>query len=961
MDHAQLQIFVSEAEARLRLIRGSLLISRQDGSAPDLGSQIAPIQVLRQNAARLDLNSVDTVLAELEYVSGQTFPVGQPLSDYDFRTLLDLISYAEAEVVKVQAGADEQVIDLGEFLDNSFEILQIESLLDSAPIVEAEMFEPGPESAPESLFATEIVPESETESAFESEDEFEADEEMLEIFSEEAEELLSNIESNLAILTSAPENREALWEVRRHAHTFKGAAGIIGLKKPSKLAHRIEDLLDHLSQNEIVPSTKILDLIRNATACLRVITKGDTSPAAVTQTAEIYSAFDQVMIELTTAPAEPMPVEVAEEEVVPLPQVQPVVIPVIAAKPAETVDNTPQAPRPIVRVSINRLDELVRIVRDLVVSRSMMEQRIAEFENHLESMARTTRRLQAANARIENDFEASMLGSQVPVSFSQRSPFQDASASLDEAAEFDSLELDRYTDFHQSARELSEATQDCFATITSLEALKDTLEAVFDDQRRLIEETQEKVMQIRLIRFGSIATRIERAVRVTCEEENKHAEIIIENQEVEVDTDLLDSLVEPLMHLIRNAVVHGIEPADTRRLVGKPDAGRITVRLSNQETHIELKVSDDGRGISGGYLRDRAVISGLIDSQTADVLTPEEQLSLMFLPGLTTAEKLTMSAGRGVGMSIVKESVEAKNGTISVETLPQQGTTFTVRIPLAFAVAQALLVKSGNHSAAIPLKVVKQVTELKPSEIYRVDDRPAVNVDSEKYDVKYMCDFFPSRQRRENPQEELNTLLIETGDEKFALIIDDITKTEEIAIKPLGKPLDNLSLVVGASVLGNGEIVPVLDAGQLYRTEPLHPSEMADEPEPERITRVLVVDDSPSVRHMTSKVVKSAGWEAMTAKDGVEALETLRTGDLPDVILTDVEMPRMDGYELVSTVQKDEVLRVIPMVFITSRASDKHRERAAELGITEYLTKPFVEAELVGLVERLCHQPEAVI
>lgn len=937
MDQAQLNSFVPDAESRLRLIRGTLLISRQEGTGPDLKSQIGPIRALRQSAAIAGFDALDTVFAELERVSSQSFPIGQPLSDYDFRTLLDLVSHAEAEVVKLQAAADEQVIDLGEFVDTSFDILQLDSLLDSPSIHET---------------VSDPIPDSQSE----SEDEFEADEEMLEIFSEEAEELLGNIETNLAALSAAPENREALWEVRRHAHTFKGAAGIIGLKKPSKLAHRIEDLLDHLSQNEIVPTAKILELIGNAASCLRVITKGDTSPFALAMTAEIYVAFDQLMIELTTGPTEPAPVEIIAEPD------QPTVQTLTARKPAEPVVEAAvqSAPRPIVRVSINRLDELVRIVRDLVVSRSMMEQRIAEFENHLESMSRTTRRLQAANARIENDFEASMLGSQVPVSFSQRSPFQDASASLDEAAEFDSLELDRYTDFHQSSRELSEATQDCFATITALEALKDTLEAVFDDQRRLIEETQEKVMQIRLIRFGSIATRIERAVRVTCEEENKYAEIDIENQDVEIDTDLLDSLVEPLMHLIRNAVVHGIESPETRRLVGKPDAGRITVRLSNQETHIELKVSDDGRGISGPYLRDRAVVAGLIDPETADALKPDDLLSLMFLPGLTTAEKLTMSAGRGVGMSIVKESVEARNGSISVETSLQQGTTFTVRIPLAFAVAQALLVKSGSHSAAIPLKVVKQVAEFRPSEIVRFEDRAVVNVDFIKYDVRYLSDYFPSRQRREETVEVFNTLLVETDGVRFALIVDEITKTEEIAIKPLGRPLDSLSLVLGASVLGNGEIVPVLDAAQLYKMEPAVLSEMQEAPEPERITRVLVVDDSPSVRHMTSKVIKSAGWEALTAKDGVEALEMLRSSDLPDVILTDVEMPRMDGYELVSTVQKDEILRGVPMVFITSRASDKHRERAAELGITEYLTKPFAEAELVGLVEKLS-QPEAVI
>lgn len=928
MDPTEIQSFVREAEGELRSFRNWLLVSRQEGSGAGLNVHLGTIRRLREKAALSGLRDVETVFVELENASATAAMPGQPLTDAACMNLLDVISYAEAEVVRSQANPDELLFDLGAFVDNSFDVLKLDSLID----------DPAPELAPAEL-ETPV------------EDEFEADEEMLEIFAEEAEELLGNIESNLTALKAEPENREALWEVRRHAHTFKGAAGIIGLKKPSKLAHRIEDLLDHLSQNEIVPSARILELITDATNCLRVITKGDASPAATEKTANIYLAFDAQMAELTS----PQAVAPSEPAITDPPSTvhQP-------ARPSETVENGQQTPpRPIVRVSINRLDELVRIVRDLVVSRSMMEQQIAEFGSHLEAMSRTTRRLQAANARIENDFEASMLGSQMPVSFNGRTSFDSVPTSLDEAAEFDSLELDRYTEFHQSSRQLSEATQDCFATMTALEALKDTLDAVFDEQRRLIEETQEKVMQIRLIRFSSIATRIQRAVRVTCEEENKLADVLIENPDVEIDTDLLDSLVEPLMHLIRNAVVHGIEPQDTRRLVGKDEVGRITVRLTNEETHIELKVSDDGRGISGSYLRERAVGSGLITAADADAMNADDLLSLMFLPGFTTAEKLTMSAGRGVGMSIVKESVEARNGSISIETSPQSGTTFTVRIPLAFAVAQALIIRSENHSAAIPLKAVKQITEIAPADISEQDGKRLVTVGTQRLELRALSDHFPPSQRRSAPVDVLTTLLIESGDVSFALVIDEIMKTEEIAIKPLGKPLDSLQAVIGAAVLGNGEIVPVLDVSQFFRAAIAPP--VIETPEPEKRTRILVVDDSPSVRHMTSKVITSAGWEAVTAKDGLEALDLLKENVLPDVILTDVEMPRMDGYELVASVLKDEALRSIPMVFITSRAGDKHRERAAELGITEYLTKPFVENELVQLVERLAHQLEPAI
>ncbi len=921
MDPTQVQSLVQETELSLRVIRNSILVSLQEGPSADLNFQIHSIRSLRERASRFQLSALVTVLSAVEQEWARAIRPGQPLAEASLMTLLDLIAHSEAEVLTLHPDTEEQPLDLGDFLDNSFDVLQLDSFIQSGQ----------PDNSGDVI--QEIEPE----------DEFEPDEEMLEIFSMEAEELLGNIETNLEVLKATPENRDALWEVRRHAHTFKGAAGIIGLKKPSKLAHRIEDLLDHLSQNELVPSARILELIANSTTCLRTITKGDSSPETLNRTTEIYQAFDTVMLELSKGPEAVKAAPEAKPDVFAPPEIA---LPAVVEAPVDT----PQPPRPIVRVSIARLDELVRIVRDLVVSRSMMEQRIAEFDSHLETMARTTRRLQSANAKIENDFEASMLGSPSSISFTpDRNGSRDLS-SFDESAEFDSLELDRYTDFHQTSRELSEATQDCFATITALEALKDTFEAVFDDQRRLIEETQEKVMQIRLIRFGSISTRIERAVRVTCEEENKRAEIHVENQDVEIDTDLLDSLVEPLMHLIRNAVVHGLEAPETRRLVGKAEAGRITVRLANEETHIELKVSDDGRGISGSYLRECAVKAGLVAADAGE----SDLISMMCLPGLTTAEKLTMSAGRGVGMSIVKESVETRNGTLSVETTPQHGTTFTVRIPLAFAVAQALLVKADGNSVAIPLKVVKQITELSPTEIFEHEGLPTANIASANYQVRFLSDLFPARHRQNASAEILDTLLIETGEERFALVIDEVVKTEEIAIKPLGKPLDELSLVLGASVLGNGEVVPVLDVSNLFKIAPEASVKSQAIQEVEQRTRVLVVDDSPSVRHMTSKVVTAAGWEVTTAKDGLEALEMLRQGTLPDVILTDVEMPRMDGYELVSAVQQDEDFRAIPIVFITSRASEKHRERAADLGITEYLTKPFVESELVGLVERLC-------
>ena len=914
-------VFAEEAENKLRAIRGGILVCRQDGRKGELEEQLRGISALRESAESLGLKVVGNLLEEFDRESAQIFAKQGLLSDAGSLILLDLLAHAEAEVLKSRLVAEDSSINVADFIDQSFDFLQFDALKEKQPGEHA----------------------SKREAVEEPEDEFEIDAEMLEIFAMEAEDLLGNIETNLDMLVSTPGNRDALWEIRRHAHTFKGAAGIVGLKKPSQLAHRVEDLLDHLAQNEIGPDQKILELLSTSTTCLRSITSGDTSPAMTTRVNEVYRVFDDVM----AAVAIPKTKALTETVIVHEAAAQ-----IEAAAPAEA---QPVPARPIVRVSIARLDELVRIVRDLVVSRSVVEQRMLEFEQQIEELHSTTRRLQATSAKIETDFEVSMLGTQPAVSLGQEQRgVENEPEAIDGREQFDSLELDRYTDFHQSARELTEATSDSFSINTTLESLKGSLEMVFDDQRRLIEEMQEKVIQIRLIQFGSLTTRLQRAVRVTCEEENKKAEVSIENQEVELDTDLLDSLVEPVMHLLRNAVVHGIESPDTRRLLGKPETGNIAVRVTNEETHIVIQVSDDGRGIAGSILKEKAVLAGLIGREEAESLNGNEMLDLMFLTGLTTAEKLSMSAGRGVGMSIVKESIESRKGTISVETGAQRGTTFTIRIPLANAVAQVLLVRADRQMLAIPLKLVKHIAEFSPADIKQSGRDQVLEVESGKFPVKYLADYISVPRQTEASGDFSSTLLIEMGDMRCALMVDEILKTEEIAIKTLGRPLENLKSVLGAAILGSGDIVPILDLQFLLRNKPRITMAEAPVRVKPRTKCVLVVDDSPSVRHMTSKVIVSAGWEVITAKDGLGALEFLQSAtNLPDVVLTDVEMPRMDGYELASSLKNNELLSGIPIVLITSRSGGKHRDKALDLGISDYLAKPYDDSELIAIVERL--------
>lgn len=580
----------------------------------------------------IGLHEINGVLVNFEHQLRLVVDTKGRLLEEESRFLLDLLAQAEACVLKIRLHVEDPSFNLAELIDESFDIGRFDASSDDNAAAESGS----------------VMPE---------EDEFEIDAEMLEIFAMEADDLLRNIDASLGVLATQPNDRDALWEIRRNAHTFKGAAGIVGLKKPSELAHRVEDLLDYLSENKIGPNETIIELLHVSTNCLKSITAGDNSPELAGKIAQVYKGFDSAILALAGQSSEKIEVAAAQTQ----------------------AQSKPTQQRSVVRVSLSRLDELVKIVRDLVVSRSVVEQRMSEFEKQIEELHNTTRRLQSTSSKIEIDFEAAMLGTQPVFASGGSLSTAERDANTIPAEQFDSLELDRYTSFHQSTRALSEATSDSFAINSALEAVKGNLELLFDDQRRLIEEMQEKVTQIRMLQFGALSTRIQRAVQVTCEEENKKVEVSIENQELEVDTDLLDSLVEPLMHLLRNAVVHGIEAPDTRRLLGKPESGKIIITLVNEETHLVLRVCDDGRGITGALLKDKALSAGLIDASTADAMDEAEILQLMFLPGLTTAEKLNLSAGRGVGMSIVKESIESRQGTISIETASQKGTTFTIK------------------------------------------------------------------------------------------------------------------------------------------------------------------------------------------------------------------------------------------------------------------------------------------
>lgn len=889
-----------EVETLLSDIRGRLLLHARNETVPDASDEIFTLIErlytldghVRSDKEELLTQALIENICSIRDISGNE-------SGTLIRESLDAITELEASIVSVNTNTDPFELDVADFVDASFD-----ELVPQQPdaVVEEE----------------------------ESTEEFEIDAELLEIFSGEADELLTSIDQCLEKLVVNPKDTESLWEIRRNAHTFKGAAGIVGLTSASKIAHRVEDLLDHFAEKEAGSGLPILELLQNAAKYLRSMTTVDDEQPSGENIRQLYLEFDAALSHIGEAQVNladaPLPTEKAA--------------PTGAGEAITSGDQK----RSIIRVPLEKLDDLEAALHDLVVAGSAIERRLVDLEQQIRDLHNTTSRLQSTSGKIENSFEANMLG---------RDRVLDLSAPSSTADDqFDALEFDRYTEFHQNTRVLAETASDSFAINTSLDAIHSGLETLFDRQKRDLKSIKDALLRIRMVEFKTIKTRLQRTARVAAEELGREVEILLTNEAAKLDTQMLDLLSEPLMHLIRNAVVHGIEPPEIRRLFGKPETGKITVSLGNETTHLVLTVSDDGSGIAASQIKEKAVSSGVLTKSQADYMTEQQALRLIFEPGLTTAEKLSMSAGRGVGMSIVKAGIEASGGSVDVESRPQSGTRFIVRLPLKMAMVNAVVLRANDQYLAIPSEQVLEITYRSQCSIKVVDGIHFLISNGGPYRIH---DTFESLYGRPNKAttDDKTVIIVETVSGRVALTIDEVLRTEELALKTLGRPLDRLRGILGVAITGNDEIIPILNVSELVsRPQKIENSKETAVAVETKTQTVLIVDDSPSVRHMTSKVVEHAGWHAATARDGVEALEFIGDGNEPPMmILTDIEMPRMDGFELIRSLKADEKLSSIPVVVITSRSGEKHRGIAEELGIDKFLSKPFNENELIAAIK----------
>ena len=793
----------------------------------------------------------------------------------------------------------------------------------------------------------------------------EASLELREAFLEEADEHLQNITRVLRLLEKDPTNKGWQQEIRRSVHTLKGAAGMVGFQTVSRLAHRMEDLLDAVYEDDLELTPEIIALIFVTTDTLEdLLHKGS---AEVRERAEDLSQRFAAFLGTELANLEPVS---GGNRLEPLGQESMIdlagMLPQRRAEDQAAEEEHPESqrqPSQVVRVPIERLDELVRLVSELIVSRSTFEQYFRKLNHEVDELRLSVGRSQRIANRFETEYEVSALGkgmaSLVNVAAVGAGPGVTLSASpVKQTHGFDELEFDRYTEFHLLTRELSENTGDINAVSSELHNTIGDFDSYLNGLNRLTSEVQDKLMRLRMVPVGSLTARLHRTVRVTAEHQAKLAKLTVEGEQVELDKTVLEEIADPLLHILRNAVDHGIEPPALRQALGKPKIGHIRVRATYEATQVVIQVSDDGGGIEPDVVRAAAVRRGHISETEAAQLTDDEIYSFLFLPGFSTASEVSEISGRGVGMDIVKETVTRMKGTVAIQSVPGQGMTLTIRLPMTLAILRVILVKASTETFAIPLAPVTRILRIEKEDIEYIGQKPVIRVEGEVYPLLHLGTVLNLKHPADETLRRVPVLILNLGSQQIAVAVDQLVEAREVVVKSMGNLLQRVPGIAGATLMGDGSVVLILNPNELVRDttrSEAQPRSVVRTPAKVReVLQVLIVDDSVSVRRVLSNFVRNQGWTPTEARDGLEALELLQSGTVtPDIVLLDIEMPRMDGYELTTTVRSNAALKHIPIVMLTSRAGEKHRRKAMDVGATDYLVKPYQEEVLLGVMRRL--------
>jgi len=723
------------------------------------------------------------------------------------------------------------------------------------------------------------------------------DEQLLPIFLEESHDLYPQIGANLRAWRDKPEDEALARSLRRTLHTLKGGARMAGAMRAGELTHRMEDSVIHYTAADL-GGTTFWDNLDNQFdylgGLLEQLRRGE--PATEVGEKEIGET------------AQPQPLEIGAERAI--------------------LSN-------VLRVRSDVVDRLVNEAGEIGVTRSHIETEMRAFKSGLLELTDSVNRLRNQLREIEIQAESQM---QARLSLSQ-----------DTAEKFDPLEFDRFTRLQELTRFMNESVHDVQTVQQNLLKNLDETAGALSAQSHLARELQQGLMAIRMVPFASISERLYRIVRQTGKELGKKANLELRGTELELDRSMLEKMTAPFEHLLRNALVHGLESAELRAERGKPPIGDVRLSLRHENNEIVFEFSDDGGGLDLQKLRAKGVELGLL--QADEEFSDDQIIQLIFASGLTTAEVVTEIAGRGVGMDVVRSEISSLGGLISVSTEAGKGASFVIHLPLTLAVMQTLMIHSGDAIYAIPSTMVEQVQQYRQADLEKIYQQRSVSWQGRSYPLHYLPHLLGDLERTAEVKPHTSVLLLRSGDLRIALHVDEVAGNHEVVVKNIGPQLARMRGIAGATVLGNGQVALILNPPQLaQRIAPVRKVSRTVAIEPQRTQPlIMVVDDSLTVRKITSRLLSRAGYQVVTAKDGVDALEQL-SGIMPQVMLLDIEMPRMDGFELTKQLRREAATRKLPIIMITSRTAEKHREHAMQLGVNEYLGKPYQEEELLRLV-----------
>ena len=786
---------------------------------------------------------------------------------------------------------------------------------------------------------------------------------VLSYFAPEASEHLDSMATALLALQSGGD-ADDIDMLFRAVHTLKGAAYVVGCRRVGEVAHRIEDLLAGARDGELTMTAPMIESIFAAMDVMRLML-GMSADTAANMTARADAAFGGLARSFAAAPTAPLTAPS-----------------VVRAAPREGRSRpAPAAERSghTIRVGVDRLDSLMDLVGELVIARGRLERQLAELE-------RVSGTLYASRGRMMQavgEFERKHLDARLPAVEGSASGFGSPEPALRTPLSvpelFAELEFDRYDDFNIFARRAVELSSDLSEVHTELAGLTRVIGDDLAQVHRLTAGLRDEIARARLVPIGTLFTRFVRQGGEAARAAGKSVRVETEGGAVELDTSILEHIVDPLLHLVQNAMVHGIEPAPERRTAGKPAEGTLTLSARHQGGFVYVEVRDDGRGIDVDAVKARAVAQRFVNADTAAALTDREALDLIFRPGFSTATAITSASGRGVGMDVVRTNVRRLNGDIEVQTEVGAGTRFVIKLPLTVLVSEALLVRVAAETLAVPLNAVQTVMVVDAADVSADKRGETILVDGERVHLARLHRVLmlagPPR------GSHANVLVLRAPGGVVAVEVDDIVRKEEMVIKPLNGFLDGVGPFAGATIAMDGRVMLQLDAVKLSESKAAATAAwVAPEPPPtgagsplagstrstvaaakgaesaiaERplSARVLLVDDSISVRRFVGRMLTAGGFEVATAADGAEAISKVVEGGF-DVVITDLEMPRVNGYELIEDLRRRASTRHVPVIVLTTRAGDKHVSLARRLGVEHYVSKPMEESTFVRLVASL--------